>query len=48
MEEVENKKLTASDIEEATKSVRFSEFQKAIDLIERSAREDIEKDENER
>ena len=47
MEEVENKKFTAEEVEEAISSVRFSEFQKAIDIIEKGAREDIEKDEQE-
>ena len=53
-ENMEEKKFTAEEVEEATNSVRFSEFQKAIDIIEKGAREDIEKegkeeiDENER
>lgn len=51
MDSVEDRKFTAEEVEEATKTVKFSDFQKAIDIIEKGAIEDIQKDvqeENER
>ena len=46
MDNNEDKKFTAEEVQEATSSVRFSEFQKAIEYIEKGAIEDIQKDEH--